>query len=61
MLRVAGWMVTWLICTPLLAMGDTVRAAELPTYLIQAQRDAFGAHGFVRRDDPEGRATHAEW
>jgi 6-phosphogluconate dehydrogenase len=44
-----------------LAWYDTLRAAELPTYLIQAQRDAFGAHGFVRRDDPEGRATHAEW
>jgi 6-phosphogluconate dehydrogenase len=44
-----------------LAWYDTVRAAELPTSLTQAQRDAFGAHGFVRRDDPEGKATHAAW
>jgi 6-phosphogluconate dehydrogenase len=44
-----------------LAWYDTVRAAELPTNLIQAQRDAFGAHGFVRRDDPAGRPTHASW
>jgi len=44
-----------------LSWYDTVRAAELPTYLIQAQRDAFGAHRFVRRDDPEGKPTHAEW
>lgn len=44
-----------------LAWYDTVRAAELPTNLIQAQRDAFGAHGFVRRDDPEGKAVHAAW
>src|SRR5262249_60759821 len=44
-----------------LAWYDTVRAAELPTNLTQAQRDAFGAHGFVRRDDVEGRQTHASW
>jgi 6-phosphogluconate dehydrogenase len=44
-----------------LAWYDTVRAAELPTSLTQAQRDAFGAHGFVRRDDPGGKATHASW
>ena len=44
-----------------LAWYDTVRAAELPTNLTQAQRDAFGAHGFVRTDDPEARPTHAAW
>jgi 6-phosphogluconate dehydrogenase len=44
-----------------LAWYDTVRAAELPTNLTQAQRDAFGAHGFVRKDDPEARPTHAAW
>lgn len=44
-----------------LAWYDTVRAAELPTYLVQAQRDAFGAHGFVRRDDPQGGTVHADW
>ncbi len=48
-------------CAASLAWYDTVRAAELPTYLIQSQRDAFGAHGFVRRDDPSGKPTHVEW
>ncbi len=44
-----------------LAWYDTVRAAELPTNLIQAQRDAFGAHGFVRRDAPDAPPAHATW
>jgi 6-phosphogluconate dehydrogenase len=40
---------------------DTIRAAELPTNLTQAQRDAFGAHTFVRRDNADGGAVHADW
>jgi 6-phosphogluconate dehydrogenase len=44
-----------------LAWYDTLRAAELPTNLVQAQRDAFGAHGFVRRDDPDAGPLHADW
>lgn len=29
--------------------------------LIQAQRDAFGAHGYTRKDDPSGRSHHTDW
>jgi len=35
-----------------LAYYDSMRAARLPTSLIQAQRDRFGAHGFERVDRP---------
>lgn len=42
-----------------LAWYDSVNAGQLPTNLIQAQRDYFGAHGFERTDRP-GR-FHAEW
>lgn len=38
---------------------DTLAADRLPTALIQAQRDYFGAHGF-RRVDAEG-VFHREW
>jgi 6-phosphogluconate dehydrogenase len=35
---------------------------HLPTgNLIQAQRDAFGAHGFLRSDDPSGTLHHYPW
>jgi 6-phosphogluconate dehydrogenase len=40
---------------------DTVRADRLPQNLIQAQRDYFGAHTYVRRDDPERRSVHTDW
>ncbi len=33
-----------------LAYFDTVRRAHLPTNVVQAQRDLFGAHGYQRRD-----------
>jgi len=33
-----------------LAYFDTVRRTHLPTNVIQAQRDLFGAHGYRRRD-----------
>jgi 6-phosphogluconate dehydrogenase len=35
-----------------LAYHDAIRAARLPTRLVQAQRDYFGAHGYERVDRP---------
>lgn len=40
---------------------DQLRSERLPTNLVQAQRDAFGSHGFRRVDDPNGPAHHADW
>lgn len=40
---------------------DGVRSAELPQNLTQAQRDAFGAHTYIRRDREQGGAVHSEW
>jgi 6-phosphogluconate dehydrogenase len=42
-----------------LAYLDTLRSPELPQNLVQAQRDAFGAHGYERRDRPGSR--HSNW
>ena len=39
---------------------DTLNARRLPTALIQAQRDYFGAHGFARIDR-EGTGFHGPW
>ncbi|MDO5035176.1 MAG: NADP-dependent phosphogluconate dehydrogenase [Actinomycetaceae bacterium] len=39
---------------------ESVRADRLPTALIQAQRDYFGAHGF-ERVDMEGKGFHGPW
>jgi 6-phosphogluconate dehydrogenase len=44
-----------------LAYYDSLRTADLPQNLTQAQRDAFGAHTYQRRDDPDGPAVHSEW
>ena len=44
-----------------LAFYDGLRTAEGPANLLQAQRDYFGSHTFVRRDDPEERAVHHPW
>jgi 6-phosphogluconate dehydrogenase len=44
-----------------LAYVDTHRQARLPQSLIQAQRDAFGAHTYRRADHPERGAVHSEW
>ncbi len=44
-----------------LAYFDSYRTADLPQNLIQAQRDAFGAHTYQRRDDPQGEAVHSDW
>ena len=42
-----------------LAYYDGYRAATLPANLIQAQRDAFGAHTYQRLDRPG--TFHTEW
>jgi 6-phosphogluconate dehydrogenase len=44
-----------------LAYYDSIRTANLPQNLIQAQRDAFGAHTYQRKDDPTGDFVHSEW
>ena len=44
-----------------LAYHDSLHSAELPQSLTQAQRDAFGAHTYQRKDDPDGPAVHSEW
>ena len=43
-----------------LAWYDSIRSEKLPTNLIQAQRDYFGAHTFERLDRP-GEMIHAQW
>ena len=44
-----------------LAWFDSLRTARLPQNLVQAQRDAFGAHTYQRTDDPEGPFVHSDW
>ncbi len=44
-----------------LAYYDSYRRADLPQNLTQAQRDAFGAHTYQRKDDPNGPFIHTEW
>jgi 6-phosphogluconate dehydrogenase len=44
-----------------LAWYDIWRTADLPLNLIQAQRDAFGAHTYQRTDDPTGAFVHTDW
>ena len=44
-----------------LAYYDALRSARLPQNLVQAQRDAFGAHTYQKVDDPEGPFVHSEW
>ncbi|MEJ2592159.1 MAG: NADP-dependent phosphogluconate dehydrogenase [Candidatus Thiodiazotropha sp.] len=40
---------------------DSYRSGRLPQNLIQAQRDAFGAHTYERLDHPEWGFVHTEW
>jgi 6-phosphogluconate dehydrogenase len=40
---------------------DSYRTGRLPQNLIQAQRDAFGAHTYERVDQPEWGFIHSEW
>ncbi len=44
-----------------LAWYDATRSASLPQNLVQAQRDAFGAHTYERIDRPELGFVHTEW
>ncbi len=44
-----------------LAFYDGYRSERLPANLIQAQRDAFGAHTYERIDRPRGEFVHSEW
>jgi 6-phosphogluconate dehydrogenase len=40
---------------------DSYRTQRLPQNLIQAQRDAFGAHTYERTDHPEWGFVHSQW
>jgi 6-phosphogluconate dehydrogenase len=44
-----------------LTYWDSYRTADLPQNLTQAQRDAFGAHTYQRKDDPNGPFVHSSW
>jgi 6-phosphogluconate dehydrogenase len=44
-----------------LAWFDAYRTAELPQNLTQAQRDAFGAHGYLRWDGVGRGPQHTPW
>lgn len=44
-----------------LAYYDGYRSANLPTNLLQAQRDYFGAHQYERVDRPRGEYFHSNW
>ena len=44
-----------------LSFFDGYRTARLPTNLLQAQRDYFGAHTYERVDRPRGQFFHTNW
>ncbi len=44
-----------------LSFFDGYRAARLPSNLLQAQRDYFGAHQYERLDQPRGQYFHTDW
>jgi 6-phosphogluconate dehydrogenase len=44
-----------------LAYFDGYRAERLPTNLLQAQRDYFGAHTYERLDKSRGEFFHTNW
>lgn len=44
-----------------LAFFDGYRSAILPSNLLQAQRDYFGAHMYERIDHPQGQFFHTNW
>ena len=43
-----------------LSFFDSMRSERLPTNIIQAQRDLFGAHTFERTDAPRGTFFHVD-
>jgi 6-phosphogluconate dehydrogenase len=63
--RTVQWAVGAGIPVPVLSacLGyfDAYRSPRLPQNLIQAQRDAFGAHTYERVDHPEWGMVHTEW
>lgn len=44
-----------------LSYFDAYRTENLPQNLTQAQRDFFGAHTYVRIDNPDAGAVHTDW
>ena len=44
-----------------LSWFDSYRTENLPTNLLQAQRDYFGAHTYERVDRPRGEFFHTNW
>jgi len=44
-----------------LSYYDGLRCERLPSNLLQAQRDFFGAHTFERVDQPRGKTFHHNW
>ncbi len=44
-----------------LAYYDSYRRDVLPANLLQAQRDYFGSHTYIRIDDLEGGPVHTDW
>ena len=67
----AGWRKTLALCveqgvpvpafSTALSFYDGYRCARLPAYLLQAQRDYFGAHTYESLDKPRGEWTHTNW
>lgn len=44
-----------------LSFFDGYRTERLPAYMLQAQRDFFGAHTYERIDRPRGEFFHTNW
>ncbi len=44
-----------------LSYVDSLRCEQLPANLLQAQRDYFGAHSYVRADEDSGQSYHLTW
>lgn len=44
-----------------LSFFDGFRTKRLPAFLLQAQRDYFGAHTYERVDKPRGKFFHTSW
>lgn len=44
-----------------LSYYDSITNKDLPTNLLQAQRDYFGAHTYERNDKPRGEFFHTDW
>jgi 6-phosphogluconate dehydrogenase len=63
--RVVGFAATAGIPVPAMSACinyfDSYRTGRLPQNLIQAQRDAFGAHTYERIDHPEWGFVHSDW